>query len=36
MSLDGFIAGLNDGPENPLGNGAEWTHQRMSQKRPFL
>jgi hypothetical protein len=29
MSLDGFIAGPNDGPENPLGNGAEWTHQRM-------
>ena len=29
MSLDGFIAGPNDGPETPLGNGAEWTHQRM-------
>jgi hypothetical protein len=29
MSLDGFIAGLNDGSENPLGNGTEWTHQRM-------
>jgi dihydrofolate reductase len=24
MSLDGFIAGPNDGPENPLGDGGEW------------
>jgi hypothetical protein len=23
MSLDGFIAGLNDGPERPLGEGGE-------------
>lgn len=23
MSLDGFIAGANDGPENPLGDGGE-------------
>ncbi|MDR3578137.1 MAG: dihydrofolate reductase family protein [Anaerolineaceae bacterium] len=23
MSLDGFIAGLNDGPDNPLGDGGE-------------
>jgi hypothetical protein len=36
MSLDGFIAGLDDGPENPLGNGAEWTHQKLSQKGSFL
>ncbi len=24
MSLDGFIAGPNDGPENPLGDGGEY------------
>jgi dihydrofolate reductase len=24
MSLDGFVAGPNDGPENPLGDGGEW------------
>lgn len=27
MSLDGFIAGPNDGPENPLGEGGERLHQ---------
>ncbi len=26
MSLDGFIAGLNDGPGNPLGDGGERLH----------
>lgn len=29
MSLDGFIAGLNDGPRNPLGDGGERLHQWM-------
>lgn len=29
MSLDGFIAGLNDGPKNPLGDGGERLHQWM-------
>lgn len=29
MSLDGFIAGVNDGPENPLGVGGERLHQWM-------
>ncbi len=23
MSLDGFVAGPNDGPDNPLGDGGE-------------
>jgi len=27
MSLDGFIAGPNDGPELPLGDGGERLHQ---------
>lgn len=27
MSLDGFIAGPNSGPENPLGNGGTELHQ---------
>jgi hypothetical protein len=27
MSLDGFIAGANDGVENPLGDGGERLHQ---------
>ena len=27
MSLDGFIAGPNDGPENPLGDGGERLHE---------
>jgi dihydrofolate reductase len=27
MSLDGFIAGPNDGPERPLGNGGERLHE---------
>lgn len=29
MSLDGFIAGPNDSPENPLGNGGERLHEWM-------
>lgn len=29
MSLDGFIAGPNDSPENPLGDGGEQIHQWM-------
>jgi len=27
VSLDGFIAGANDGPENPLGDGGERLHE---------
>lgn len=27
MSLDGFVAGPNDGPERPLGDGGERLHQ---------
>jgi len=28
MSLDGFIAGLHDGPDNPMGdNGVEKLHK---------
>lgn len=27
MSLDGFVAGPNDGPENPLGDGGERLHE---------
>jgi dihydrofolate reductase len=27
MSLDGFIAGPNDGPERPLGDGGERLHE---------
>ena len=27
MSVDGFIAGPNDGPENPLGDGGERLHE---------
>ena len=29
MSLDGFIAGPNDSPENPLGDGGERLHEWM-------
>lgn len=29
MSLDGFIAGLNGGPKNPLGDGGMNIHQWM-------
>jgi dihydrofolate reductase len=31
MSLDGFIAGPNDGPENPLGDSGERLHQWVYQ-----
>ena len=27
VSLDGFIAGANDGPENPMGDGGERLHE---------
>ena len=27
MSLDGYIAGPNDGPENPIGDGGERLHE---------
>jgi dihydrofolate reductase len=30
MSLDGFIAGPNDGPERPLGEGGEWLFEWYS------
>jgi hypothetical protein len=30
MSLDGFIAGPNDGIRNPLGDGGERLHEWMS------
>lgn len=29
MSLDGFIAGPNDGPDNPLGDGGHRIHEWM-------
>ncbi len=29
MSLDGFIAGPNDGPERPLGEGGERIFKRL-------
>jgi hypothetical protein len=28
-SLDGFVAGPNDGPEVPLGEGGERLHERL-------
>jgi dihydrofolate reductase len=31
MSLDGFIAGPNDGPERPLGEGGEWLFEWYSR-----
>lgn len=27
MSLDGYVAGPDDGPENPLGDNGEWLHE---------
>jgi dihydrofolate reductase len=30
VSLDGFIAGANDGPSNPLGDGGEWLFAWMN------
>lgn len=35
MSLDGFIAGPNRGPKNPLGDGGESIHTWMFKQRVF-
>jgi dihydrofolate reductase len=35
MSLDGFIAGPNDGPDNPLGDRGPTIHQWAFQQRAF-
>jgi hypothetical protein len=36
ISLDGFIAGLNGGPKNPLGNGGTIIHNWMFKQKSFL
>jgi len=36
MSLDGFIAGLNGGPKNPLGDGGLKIHDWMFKQKAFL
>jgi dihydrofolate reductase len=36
MSLDGFIAGLNGGAKNPLGDGGIKIHDWMFKQRAFL
>jgi dihydrofolate reductase len=35
-SLDGFIAGLNGGPANPLGDGGVKIHDWMFKQKAFL
>jgi len=35
MSLDGFVAGPNDGPERPLGDGGERLVQWSKEGSPF-
>jgi hypothetical protein len=35
ISLDGFIAGLNDSPTNPLGDGGPEIHKWMFLQRSF-
>ena len=36
MSLDGFIAGLNGGPTNPLGDGGIKIHDWVFKQKAFL
>jgi len=36
VSLDGFIAGLNGGPKNPLGDGGIKIHDWMFKQKAFL
>jgi hypothetical protein len=36
MSLDGFIAGLNDGPERPLGGSGERIFKWYSAATPIM
>jgi hypothetical protein len=36
MSLDGFIAGLNGGPKNPLGDGGIEIHKWLFNQESFL
>lgn len=36
ISLDGFIAGLNGGPANPLGDGGLSIHNWMFKQKSFL
>ena len=39
MSLDGFIAGINQGPENPMGGGGEqlgeWRRELAAFRKTF-
>jgi hypothetical protein len=35
MSLDGYVAGPNAGPENPLGDGGGRVHQWLVES-PFV
>ena len=34
-SMDGFIAGLNGGPKNPLGDGGTAIHKWLYQQKAF-
>jgi hypothetical protein len=34
MSLDGFVAGPNDGPENSLGDGGARLFDHLADSRP--
>lgn len=36
MSVDGFIAGSNGGPENPLGDNGTQIHEWMFRQQAFL
>lgn len=36
VSLDGFLAGQNTGPDNPLGDGGNYIHYWMYPQRAFL
>ena len=36
ISLDGFIAGLNGGPKNPLGDGGINIHSWMFKQKAFM
>jgi hypothetical protein len=35
VSLDGFLAGENRGPKNPIGDGGPTIHQWMYQQKAF-
>ena len=36
ISMDGFIAGLNGGPKNPLGDGGTEIHKWLYKQKAFL